>query len=62
MTEFILILFLYAGPLSQGDSVALTNIPGFQSREACELAGKRAQSLTAGTIKSAKYVCVAAKQ
>jgi len=59
MIEYTLILFLYAGMLSNSDSVALTNIPGFKSEAACETAGKQAVSgLSGGTLKSGKFVCV----
>jgi hypothetical protein len=59
MVEYTLILFLYAGMMSNSDSVALTNVPGFKSQAACEAAGSLAASkLSGGTFKSGKYVCV----
>jgi hypothetical protein len=54
---YILILTLYAGPLSNGDSVALTTAE-FANQANCEIAGKRALSLTAGSVKVARYICV----
>lgn len=53
-----LILLVYAGALSNGDSVALTNVPNFRSQQACQVAGQQATSLTSATYKETKYVCV----
>jgi hypothetical protein len=61
MNGFILILFLYAGPMSQADSVALTSIPGFQSLAACQKAGQQTSALVSGTVKARKFVCVKAE-
>jgi len=57
--EFTLILFLYAGVLSNSDSVALTNVQGFRTVAACEAAGKAAvRELSGGTFKDGRFVCV----
>lgn len=58
MIDWVLIVFVYAGMLSKGDSVALTVVDGFSTQEQCVAAGKRAGSLVGGTIKDAKFVCV----
>jgi hypothetical protein len=55
---WILILYIYAGAWSKGDSVALTNVPGFKSEAQCEQAGEQAMSLVNNSYKAAKYVCV----
>lgn len=39
--SYVLVVFLYAGAMSGGDSVALTNVPGFKSEASCVAAGKR---------------------
>lgn len=57
--KFTLILFLYAGMMSKGDSVALTNVPGFATEEACIAAGRKAVGMTNSTFKDGKFVCVA---
>ncbi|WP_455154150.1 hypothetical protein [Cupriavidus campinensis] len=57
--NFTLILFLYAGMMSKGDSVALANVPGFTTEQACMAAGKRAVDMTKGTFKDGTFVCVA---
>lgn len=61
MVEFILVLFVHAGVMSKGDSMAITNIPGFISAADCEAAGKAAKKLTEGTVKSTEYTCIAQK-
>lgn len=55
---FTLIIFIYAGVLSQGDSVALDHISGFKTMQECGVAGEQARTLTGGTFKSARYVCI----
>jgi hypothetical protein len=56
--SYVLVLFVYAGVLSKGDSVALTNVPGFKSEVLCEEAGKSSVNLAKGTYKDAKFVCL----
>lgn len=58
METFVLILSMYAGMFADGDSVALTNVPGFNSKVECEEAGVAAQHLAAGTKKDVTFVCV----
>ena len=53
-----LILFAHAGPFSDKDSMALTNVPGFQSEQACIAAGEKTVSLARNTTKLIKYSCV----
>jgi len=53
-----LIIFIYAGILADGDSVALTNVSGFDSEQSCMEAGKKSKSLTTGTVKQTNFVCV----
>lgn len=57
MTTYILIFAFWAGALSDGDSVSLTNIE-FSSKEKCEIAGKTAQGKFKTLMKSANFVCV----
>lgn len=58
--HWVLILYIYAGAMAHGDSVALTNVSGFASLQSCQNAGKEAENLASGfTSKTAKYVCVA---
>ena len=56
--SWILVLFVHAGPLSNADSMAITNVPGFKSEAACQVAGKTAESLTKGTTKNTRFVCL----
>jgi len=58
--EWILVLYIYAGPFAKGDSVALATIP-MQNQEVCEIAGKEAEMLTINTTKVTRHVCVKVK-
>jgi hypothetical protein len=53
-----LILFIHAGPFSDHDSVALTNVPNFISQQECQAAGVQSSKLTNGTMKVSKFICV----
>lgn len=56
--SWILVLFVHAGMMSDKDSMALTNVPGFKTEASCQAAGRAAESLTKSTTKSARWVCV----
>ena len=58
MVSWILVLFVYAGPLAKGDSNSLTTVPGFTSSGECEEAGQFARKLAKGTIKEVSFVCL----
>ena len=55
---WILVLFVHAGAMSNADSMALTNMPGFKTQASCMAAGEAAKSITSGTVKAAKFVCL----
>lgn len=60
--EYVLIIFMYAGILSQGDSVAINNVSGFQTKELCEEAGNKAvKEFKNFGFKSGKFTCVRTK-
>jgi hypothetical protein len=54
---FILILFAHVGPMGQGNSNAIT-VAEFYTKERCEFAGKAAQVMVRGTVKSVEFTCV----
>ena len=56
--EFILILYIYAGAMASGDSVTLFAVPHFQTIQECNAAGEASKSLTSGSSKSARFLCV----
>lgn len=56
--EWVLIVTMYAGVWATGDSTALTNVPGFVSKEECTEAGNATKELAYGTKKEVKFVCV----
>jgi hypothetical protein len=55
---WILVLFVHAGMLSDKDSMALTNVPGFKTEANCQAAGKASESLTKSTTKNVRFVCI----
>lgn len=55
---WILILYVYAGVMAKGDSVALLQVPNFQTQQACVEAGKQTESFVTMTTKNLKFVCV----
>ena len=58
MTTWILVLWIHAGAMSNADSMALTNVPGFKSEVSCQSAGRASTQMTSGTVKAAKFVCL----
>ncbi len=57
--EWILLIYVYAGILAKGDSVALTTIPGYASKDACEQSARDLPKLVQRTTKEVVYVCLA---
>ena len=57
MFEFVLIINVFAGILAHGDSLSLTNVPGFKTQEECMEAGREANKLATG-YKEINFVCV----
>ena len=55
---WILVIMAYAGALSNGDSVALTNVSSFQTEQACIVAGDKVKRMETGTFKAIRYTCV----
>lgn len=58
MISYILILFVTIGPISDKDSMALTNVPGFISQAECDQAGRIAIAEFGTGTKRAAFVCV----
>lgn len=61
MSAYFLVIYIYAGMLAKGDSVAIAPIP-MQTRELCMEAGKQATSLVYGSTKEFRFVCVKSQQ
>lgn len=61
MTTWTLILFVGIGLLGDGEANALTTVPGFTTKAACDVAAKAAVSVFDSGKKSAKAVCVEVK-
>lgn len=55
---FILIIYIYAGMMAKGDSVALAQVPGFTSEASCQAAGKATEKFVDGSAKNHRFVCV----
>jgi hypothetical protein len=58
MIHWILILFAHVGPMGQGNSNALSSVPGFATMEECRAAGTAAKGMASGTVKEITFVCV----
>lgn len=56
--EWILILFIYAGALARGDSVAIESVPGFKTQQSCQAAAQQVEKFTQGTAKNIRFACV----
>lgn len=56
--NWVLVIYIYAGILANGDSVAITSIPGFNNRQECVQAGRDAEGLTSGSSKVYRFVCL----
>lgn len=59
--SWTLVIFIYAGVWAKGDNVSLTNVTGFSSKAACEVAAQQAEGLVSGTMKASKTICVEVK-
>jgi hypothetical protein len=44
--------------LANGDSVAITSIPNFATKQECMQAGKDAEGLVTGSAKVYRFVCL----
>ncbi len=56
--SWTLVIYVYAGVLARGDSVALTQIPNFTSKARCTAAGNAAKPLVLGSAKELRFVCI----
>jgi hypothetical protein len=56
--NWILVIYIYAGVLANGDSVAITTIPTFSTKQDCNQAGKEASNLVSGSSKVYRFVCL----
>lgn len=60
--EYVLVIFMYAGLLSNSDSVSMNNVSGFVNEELCKKAGKQAvKEFKNFGFKSGKFVCIRTK-
>jgi hypothetical protein len=58
MVTWVLIVFAHVGAMGDGNSNALTNVPGFGTAQECQTAGESVKKLARGTVKSIDFVCV----
>lgn len=56
--NWVLVLWIYAGAMSNSDSMALTSVSGFKNEASCQVAGQAAVKMTTATVKAGKFVCV----
>ena len=57
LVTWTLVIYIFAGPFAETDSVSLTNVTGFNSEKSCMEAGAKAKSLATGK-KDANVVCI----
>lgn len=55
--SYILVLYIYAGVMAKGDSVAMTTVPQ-PSFQACQAAGREAAELVKGSFKELRFICL----
>lgn len=55
-----LVIFYFAGVFADGDSVAVSSVPGFESAQMCEQAKAQVQRLATGK-KDVNLACVRVK-
>lgn len=57
MIEFILILHIWTGAMSDHESQSMAVVPGFKTIEECRAAGREGVTLATG-VRAGKFVCV----
>jgi len=55
--EWILVMYIYAGMLAQGDSVVMATIP-MTSQEVCQREGTKGEKLVSGSAKAYRFICL----
>lgn len=55
--NWVLVMYIYAGMLARGDSVAIHSVP-MASEGACEGAAAKAKKLVDGSTKEFRYACL----
>ena len=55
---WMLVILVYAGGMSSGDSVAITSMGSFQNEQPCIVAGDKVKKMESGTFKVIRYTCV----
>ena len=58
---YVLVMYIYAGMLAKGDSVALQVINEFSSADSCKSAGVKGNELVGGSAKNYRFVCLPKK-
>ncbi len=53
-----LIIYIYAGVLARGDSVALDHVDGFANEQMCIAAAEKTKTFVSGSAKEHRFVCV----
>lgn len=56
--EYLLVVLIYAGVFAKGDNLSIQTIPGWVTKEKCEIAGKALAPLVNGSAKEIKFVCI----
>lgn len=59
--SFVLVMYIYAGMMAKGDSVAMLSVP-MPSMEVCQREGRVGEKLVGGSAKDYRFVCLKAAQ
>lgn len=54
---WVLLIYIYAGPLADGDSVAMQSVGGWMTEKSCNKAGEQAEALVNGSTKELRFIC-----
>ena len=61
MGEWVLIIYIFAGELARGNNVALLQVPGFTTIQACQTAGNQVKPFISRSSKEIRFICVNTK-
>lgn len=53
-----LIIYIYAGVLARGDSVTLTQVDGFSTKQMCQESADLLEPLVSNSAKEIRTVCI----
>lgn len=55
---WVLVMYIYAGTLANGDSVTISTVDNFKTEASCKRAGPYGEKLVSLSSKSYRFVCM----